>query len=81
MRINILPGERAHMVRHPGPGNAKNDKQKYTTYNHEIQTSDLGAQGIFYRLRAGAFADKNAASAACATLKKQGLNDCIAKER
>jgi cell division protein FtsN len=41
----------------------------------------LGAQGIFYRLRAGAFADKNAASAACATLKKQGLNDCIAKER
>ena len=51
------------------------------SYNHEIQTSDLGAQGIFYRLRAGAFADKNAASAACATLKKQGLNDCIAKER
>lgn len=51
------------------------------SYSHEIQTSDLGAQGIFYRLRAGAFADKNAASAACATLKKQGLNDCIAKER
>lgn len=51
------------------------------SYNYEIQTSDLGAQGIFYRLRAGAFADKNAAAAACATLKKQGLNDCIAKER
>ena len=51
------------------------------SYSHEIQSSDLGAQGIFYRLRAGAFADKNAAAAACAALKKQGLNDCIAKER
>lgn len=51
------------------------------SYPHEIQTSDLGAQGTFYRLRAGSFADKNAAAAACAALKKQGLNDCIAKER
>ena len=51
------------------------------SYSHEIQTSDLGAQGIFYRLRAGSFADKNAAAAACAALKKQGLNDCITKER
>ena len=51
------------------------------SYPHEIQTSDLGAQGIFYRLRAGSFADKNAAAAACAALKKQGLNDCITKER
>ena len=51
------------------------------SYSHEIQTSDLGAQGTFYRLRAGAFADKNAAAAACAALKKQGLNDCITKER
>lgn len=51
------------------------------SYPHEIQTSDLGAQGTFYRLRAGLFADKNAAAAACAALKKQGLNDCITKER
>ncbi len=51
------------------------------SYTHEIQTSDLGAQGIFYRLRAGSFADKNAAAAACAALKKQGLTDCITKER
>ena len=51
------------------------------SYPHEIQTSDLGAQGTFYRLRAGSFADKNAAAAACAALKKQGLNDCITKER
>ena len=51
------------------------------SYEHEIQASDLGAQGIFYRLKAGSFADKNAAASACAALKKQGLNDCITKER
>lgn len=50
-------------------------------YSHEIQTSDLGAQGIFYRLRAGAFASKEQAANACAQLKAKGLTDCIAKER
>lgn len=54
------------------------DLQKYT---HEIQTTDLGAQGIFYRLRAGAFASRDEAAKACATLKAKGLRDCIAKER
>ena len=48
---------------------------------HEIQTSDLGAQGMFYRLRAGSFADKAAASQACAELKSKGLRDCIAKAK
>ena len=48
---------------------------------HEIQTSDLGAQGMFYRLRAGSFADKAAAAQACAALKAKGLRDCIAKEK
>ena len=51
------------------------------SYPREIQAADLGAQGTFYRLRAGSFADKDAATAACAALKKQGLTDCIAKER
>ncbi|MBR1756533.1 MAG: SPOR domain-containing protein [Alphaproteobacteria bacterium] len=50
-------------------------------YPHEVQTSDLGAQGIFYRLRAGAFATRDAAAKACATLKTKGLKDCIVKER
>ena len=48
---------------------------------HEIQTSDLGAQGMFYRLRAGSFADKATAAQACAALKAKGLRDCIAKEK
>lgn len=58
--------------------------EKYSllkTYSHEMQSSDLGAQGIIYKLRAGSFASKTEAQAACAALKKQGLNDCIAKER
>ena len=57
---------------------------KYTDlkqYAHEVQTSDLGAQGIFYRLRAGAFATREAAAKVCAGLKAKGLNDCIVKER
>ena len=48
---------------------------------HEVQASDLGAQGMFYRLRAGSFADKAAAAQACASLKAKGLRDCIAKEK
>jgi len=51
------------------------------SYAHEVQAADLGAQGMIYKLRAGSFASKADAQAACAALKKQGLNDCIAKER
>lgn len=50
-------------------------------YNHEVQSADLGAQGMIYKLRAGAFADKAAAQDVCSKLKQQGLNDCIVKER
>lgn len=48
---------------------------------HEIQASDLGAQGMFYRLRAGSFASKAEAAQACSNLKAKGLHDCIAKEK
>ena len=57
---------------------------KYTqlkSYTHEVQKADLGAQGVIYKLRAGSFASKNEAQAACAALKAKGLTDCIAKER
>lgn len=50
-------------------------------YSHEVQSTDLGAQGIFYRLRAGAFASRDEAAKACTTLKAKGLKDCIVKER
>lgn len=48
---------------------------------HEIQATDLGTQGMFYRLRAGSFANKDEASQTCALLKTKGLRDCIAKEK
>ena len=50
-------------------------------YNHELQEADLGSQGMIYKLRAGSFASKEEAQNVCSELKKQGLTDCIAKER
>ncbi|MBQ8480908.1 MAG: SPOR domain-containing protein [Alphaproteobacteria bacterium] len=51
------------------------------SYSHEVQSDNLGAQGMIYKLRAGNFATKEQAQAACAALRAKGLNDCIAKER
>lgn len=50
-------------------------------YTHEIQESDLGSMGMFYRLRVGAFVSKEEATKVCSKLKAKGLPDCIAKER
>ena len=41
-----------------------------------IQRADLGARGVFYRLRAGSFADRAGATAFCDALKAAG-EDCI----
>lgn len=41
-----------------------------------IQRADLGSEGVFYRLRAGAFADRSEASAFCDAIKEAGAN-CI----
>lgn len=41
-----------------------------------IQRADLGAKGVFYRLRVGAFAERSEATAFCTTLKSAGEN-CI----
>lgn len=39
---------------------------------HEVQKADLGAKGIWYRLRAGSFASQADASAMCDKLKADG---------
>ncbi|MDE3117229.1 MAG: SPOR domain-containing protein, partial [Pseudomonadota bacterium] len=54
-------------------------KAAWSTYQHRhpatsgmssnIQKADLGAKGIWYRLRVGSFADKAAAGAFCDKLK------------
>jgi cell division protein FtsN len=40
--------------------------------SQDIQKADLGAKGIWYRLRVGPFADKAAAAGACEKLKAEG---------
>lgn len=42
----------------------------------DVQKADLGAKGIYYRLRAAAFADRPTAMAFCQKLKSNG-QDCI----
>lgn len=41
-----------------------------------IQRADLGSEGVFFRLRVGAFADRSEASAFCDAVKEAGAN-CI----
>jgi tetratricopeptide (TPR) repeat protein len=41
--------------------------------------ADLGAKGIFYRLRLAGFADSNAASAVCSKLKTKGLSCFVSR--
>jgi cell division septation protein DedD len=38
-------------------------------FSPDVQRADLGSKGVWYRLRAGSFADKNAAAALCDRLK------------
>lgn len=47
---------------------------------HEIESADLGAKGIFYRLKVGSFANKGDADALCLQLKKAGGNCFTAKK-
>lgn len=44
--------------------------------NLDIQRADLGAKGVFYRLRVGTFADREAAKGFCADVKAAG-KDCM----
>jgi cell division septation protein DedD len=56
-------------------------QQKYPTllasYRPMVQKADLGAKGVWYRLRIGPIADKTAATKLCGQLKSQGLPDCL----
>ena len=44
--------------------------------NLDIQRADLGAKGVFYRLRIGSFPDREAAKGFCADVKAAG-KDCM----
>lgn len=49
-------------------------------HSYEIETADLGAKGTFYRLQAGAFADRSGADALCKEIKAAG-GSCIVKKK
>lgn len=51
-------------------------RAKFSGAGKHIQRADLGARGVFYRLRAGSFADRAGANAFCNALKSAG-EDCI----
>lgn len=48
----------------------------YHGASKRIQRADLGSEGVFYRLRVGAFADRAEAVAFCEAIKESGAN-CI----
>ena len=61
----------------------KNLVKKYPVLNdqpHEVETADLGSKGTFYRLKAGAFADRSGADNLCNDLKALG-GSCIVKKK
>lgn len=51
-----------------------------SAHSADIKRVDLGAKGIYYRLRVSGLADKNAATALCSRLKARG-QDCIVTKR
>ncbi len=46
---------------------------------HEVVRADLGAKGVFYRLRAGGFAAREQAEQVCESLKAKGIGCVVAK--
>ena len=50
-------------------------------YRPMVQKVDLGAKGIWYRLRIGPIADKTTATKLCTQLKSRGHQDCLVLAR
>ena len=47
---------------------------------HEVESADLGSKGTFYRLKAGAFKDREEADKLCNTIKARG-GSCLVKKK
>jgi cell division protein FtsN len=48
-------------------------------YHSNVKAANLGDKGIWYRLRIGAFPDRDAANAMCAKLKSEGATCFLAR--
>lgn len=55
--------------RHPAAAN----------YQYDVKEADLGAKGVWYRLRMGSFADKESADTFCEKLRQEGTGCLIAR--
>ena len=51
------------------------------SYGPAIQKADLGSRGIYYRLRVGPIASKEAASSLCSSLIEAGEKDCLVRSK
>lgn len=49
------------------------------SYRPIIQRADLGAKGIWYRLRVGPMSEKTAAATLCEKLKSAGMPSCLVR--
>ena len=61
----------------------KDLQRKYSVLQalpHEVETADLGAKGLFYRLKVGAFVDRGDADKLCNTIKNSG-GTCLVKKK
>ena len=47
---------------------------------HEVESADLGAKGTFYRLKAGAFKERQEADKICNSIKTSG-GSCLVKKK
>ncbi len=60
-------------------------KAKYPTLvtqaKPDIQRTNLGRKGIYYRVRLGALASKREAQKLCASFRKRGLRSCLVRRR
>lgn len=55
------------------------NKDIFSNLRPDIQMADLGAKGVYYRLRVGPFATKDEAQRLCNTLKSRG-QDCLVRK-
>ena len=61
----------------PSPTCSRNIAMLLGNYRPMVQKADLGAKGVWYRLRIGPIFDKDTATKLCGQLKARGHPDCL----
>ena len=78
--LRVMPEMRASVSREAAQsawtGLQRTAPDLFMGANLDIQRADLGAKGVFFRLRVGSFADREAATGFCSDVKAAG-KDCM----